>query len=326
MAPGDGGEDDDWDVMLRSACDCRIDVYANMLALGGKHGTRHVIVMMLALLCVECVVGCSSGATAVATRVDVPAAQSPGDGLDLTNLGLALTRVMNGELIRPRALVDARPLLDAYLAQAAIVGPKSTPEFFETDDAKLAYVLNCHNAVLLRSLIALSSETTVPERVPMGFDRRFSFRVDGQWRTPADMRLWANSLAGDDWRVSLALSTVSSTGPVISNRPYLPELLGAQLDKVVRDGLASPRVARVDHGEIKQILFWDGLWSMRERLVTDYESRYQTTDARLLNVLLEWADSGFRRETLNSAVGYAENRMPADARIPWDGVILNSAG
>ncbi len=257
-------------------------------------------------------------------RVDIPVAQKPDGGLDLTSFGLALNRVIQGELIRPRALVDSRPLLDSYLAQAAIVGPKSTPHFFATDDAKLAYVLNCHNAVLLRSLIALSSEATVPERVPIGFDRRFSFQVDGQWRTLADLRVWAKSLAGEDWRVSLAIPTVSGTGPAISNRPYLPELLDAQLDKAVRDGLASPRVARVDHGEIKQVLFWDGLWSMRERLVADYEARNQTTDGRMLNVLLEWAGSGFRRETLNSAVGYAENRMRGDTRIPWDGVILNN--
>ena len=322
--------------MYGFAGDCSVDVSASMLAFEGKHGTRGIVGgsgralrarFVLALLPFAiAVVGCGARTGVIAERIDLRIETDRPAALDLTNFGLTLNRVINGALIRPRELVDSRPLLDSYFAQVAVVGPKSTPGRFDTDDAKLAYVLNCHNAVLMRSLIALSTGETVPDRVPRDFDRRFSFHVDGKWRTLADLRAWATSLSGDDWRVALALPPVSGHGPAIPNRPYLPELLDAQLDNTVRDGLASPRVARVDHGELKQILFWDGLWSMRERLVTDYQNRYQTTDARLLNVLLAWADSGFRRETLNSAVGYAENRMPADARIPWDGVILNTAG
>ncbi|MCA9254156.1 MAG: hypothetical protein KDA33_00905 [Phycisphaerales bacterium] len=267
--------------------------------------------------------GCSARTPTLATRIDTPDRSVDRSAYDLTDLGLALNRVVDGELLRPRSLLESRALIDAYLAQVAVVGPEVTPSLFPTDDAILAYVLNCQSAALLRSLIELSTPESVPERAPAGFERRFAFLIDGKWRTPADLRAWAKTVAVDDWRVTLALPTITSDGPAILNRPFLPELLGAQLDKVARDALASPRVVRVDHGEIKQILFWRELWALRHRLVADYERRYETSDGRMLNVLLTWADSGFQRVTLNSAVGYSERVMPSDSRIPWNGVIVN---
>lgn len=284
-------------------------------------GTRGVAIVCL--LSVFLGAGCSAQAPGIATRVDIPERAVDRTAYDLTDYGLVLNRAINGERIRPRALVDSQALLDSYLAQVAVVGPDSTPDLFPTDDSKLAYILNCYSAALLRSLVAMSTSTTVPERVPSGFEQRFAFLVDGQWRTAGDLRAWAMSIAGDDWRVVLALPTVTGDGPEMTNRPFLPDLLDSQLDKIVRDSLASPRVAFLDHGEIKQILYWRNLWALRHRLIADYQERYQTTDGRMLNVLLEWSGSGFRRVTLNSAVGYAEHPMPADSRVCWDGVMLN---
>ncbi|MCB9852509.1 MAG: hypothetical protein H6819_05400 [Phycisphaerales bacterium] len=266
--------------------------------------------------------GCSGTVPGIATNIEIPVRAVDRTSFDLSDYGLVLNRAINGEQIRPRELVDARLLLDSFFAQVSVVGPASTPDVFPTNDSKLAYILNCYSASLLRSLVSLSTSITVPERVPVGFEQRFAFHVDGQWRTPRDLHAWARSISGDDWRVELALPTVTGDGPAISNRPYLPELLDAQLDKAVRDALASPRVMRLDHGEIKQILYWRGLWTLRGRLISDYEQRYQTTDARMLNVLLEWSTTGFRRVTLNSAVGYADHPMPGDPRVPWDGVML----
>lgn len=264
------------------------------------------------------VAGCSGGAGGMATRVDVSSHDLDASSFDLTDFGLVLNRVIDGDRIRGRALIDARPLLDSFLAEVAVVGPSSTPELFPTRESRLAYVLNCHSAALLRSLVALATDTTVPELVPAGFTHRFAFKIDGAWRTPAALRGWAKSLAGDDWRVTLALATVRGDGPAIAGRPYLPALLGALLDKQVRDSLASPRVVRLDFGEVKQILLWEDLFGIRGRLIAEYERKRRTTDATMLNVLLVYADSGFRRVSLNSAVGYAVHRMPEDRTIPWE--------
>ncbi|HPF41044.1 MAG TPA: hypothetical protein P5081_22650 [Phycisphaerae bacterium] len=283
--------------------------------------SQSVIRLVAAMLL--CCAGCAARTSTLATRVEIPDRSVDRSSYDLTDLGLALNRVVDGERLRPRSLLESRPLIDAYLAQVAVVGPESTPALFPTDETTLAYTLNCQSAALLRSLLALSTPESVPERAPAGFERRFAFMIDGEWRTPADLRARAKLFAWDDWRVTLALPTITSDGPAILSRPFLPELLGAQLDKVARDAFASPRVVRVDHGEIKQILFWRELWALRHQLIADYERRYETSDGRMLNVLLVWADSGFQRVTLNSAVGYSEQVMPADSHIPWNGVIVS---
>lgn len=268
------------------------------------------------------VVGCTPRNATVATRVEIPTASPVPDQFDLTNLGLALNRIVSGEKLRPRALLKARPLLDSFLAQVAEIGPTTEPSLFTSSDARLAYALNCRIACLLRSLVELSTPTTVPDKASAGFDRRFAFRVDGAWQTAGDLAATVRREKGDDWRVILALSTVRGDGPAIPARPWLPDLLDAQLDRAVRDALMSPRVALLDYGEVKQILFWQDFWAIRRTLLSDYERRTVTTDARLLNVLLEWAETSFDRVTLNSAVGYVERPMPVDRTIPWTGLMV----
>jgi len=266
--------------------------------------------------------GCTLYTSSMSERIEIPAATPARNQLDLTPLGLALNRVVSEERLRPRALLEARPLLDTFLAQAAAIGPSTTPDAFATRDARLAYALNCRIACLLCSLIEISTPQAVPEKAPSDFERRFSFRVDGVWRTPADLAAMARGEAGDDWRIIFALATVTGDGPAIPARPWLPDLLDAQLNHATRDALMSPRVARLDYGEIKQILFWRDLWEIRRDLIADYESRTGATDARMLNVLLEWAASSFDRITLNSAVGYIERPMPSDRTIPWTGMLV----
>ncbi len=268
--------------------------------------------MMLLLLAPA---GCSVTAQRVVVPIDSAAAK-----LDLVNLSLALNRIVSQEGLRAQALLESRPLLDAYLADAGACGPSQTPEAFPTPQARLAYTLNCRNACLLRSLIELSSPPRVPEMVPTTFERRFAFHIDGAWQTANDLAAMARREAGDDWRVVLALATVTNTGPPMPDRPWLADLLDAQLDRAMHEAVSSPRVVRLDHGEVKQILFWPGLWRLRHTLIADYERRMATTNARMLNVVLSWTDSSFERMTLNSAVGYAEGPMLDDRRIAWTDV------
>ena len=174
---------------------------------------------------------------------------------------------------------------------------------------------------MLRSLIGLASDDGIPARLPTGPDRRFRFLLDGRLRTPADMAEEAIRFAGADWRVRFALYSGRGDGPALCGRVFLPGMLDEQLDHVTREALQSERVVRIDHGVEKRLLLWRGLYEIRDRLVRDYEARFKTGDATILNVILEWSDR-FRRETLNSAVGYAEAVMPADHRLG----AINAAG
>ena len=78
--------------------------------------------------------------------------------------------------------------------------------------------------------------------------------------------------------------------------------------------MQSEQVVKIDHGEIKRILLWQGLFDIRRQLISNYERRLHTNGATMLNVLLAWSDR-FQRETLNSAVGYPIEVMPVDNRV-----------
>jgi len=239
------------------------------------------------------------------------------NNIDWSPLSLTLQRVLDGESVKVEALRAARDELARLFAQLATVGPNSTPDQFKRRADRLAYWLNSHTAATLFSLALLAEDNQAPEQVPPGFDERFTFEVDGSFRSRAELATAARAVLVDDWRVELALPTVTEKGPPLPSRIYLAEMLDSQLDRAVRVAFASPRVVRVNHGEIKQIEFWPGLWRLRPRLISDYETSLNTTDATLLNVVLAWTETSFDRVTLNSAVGYAEVPMPQTRKVAW---------
>lgn len=231
---------------------------------------------------------------------------------------LLLHRIVVEDKIDVAALLKHRHLLDRYLAWLLQSETGSVSERDGDTDALLAHLINCHNAVMLRSLVALASNDEMPERLPADLDRRFQFSIGGELplplASPARARSFAMMAAAGDWRVRLALYSGRMDGPPLPPRPFLGNLLDAQLDAATRAALKSDQVVRIDHGSPERLLLWRGLYVIRDSLIKDYERRTRTTGATMLSVLLEWSDS-FRRETLNSAVGYPVVEMPPDRRI-----------
>ncbi len=234
--------------------------------------------------------------------------------MDWSDWGLTLSQVVAGDRVDYHRLLDDRRALDRFLSLAGRVGPETAPEQFADRDHRLAYAINCYNATILRSVLELADSRELPYNVPLDLERRFRFRIDGRQQTPADLRRTALDLAGDDWRVGLALCAGRQTGPPLYRRVLLGELLDGQLHQVTRSALSSPQVVRIDHGEIKQLLVWRGLYRIQNRLVGEHEQRVNAHNADLLNVLLEWSDRP-RRETLNTAIGYAVAPLPPDHRL-----------
>jgi hypothetical protein len=233
---------------------------------------------------------------------------------DWSDWGRTLSRVAVGEKVDYEALLADHQALDRFLARMGRQGPQSTPAAFADRDSRLAYFINGHNAAVLRSVLELAIERGLPARVPGDLDSRFRFHIDGRAQTPAELRRAAMDLAGDDWRVRLALYDARSVGPPLLRHPFAGDLLDAQLNQTTRAALASPRVVSIDYGEDKRLLVWPGLYPLRERLVSEYERRLQTRGATLLNVLLDWSDRP-RREVLNTAIGYQVAVMPEDDRL-----------
>jgi hypothetical protein len=226
-----------------------------------------------------------------------------------TDWGLTLDRAVAGERVDySRLMEDTRPL-ERFLTSVSQVGPDTCPQSFLDRDARLAYAINCYNAAILRSVLELAQGDRPPSHLPGNLETRFRFRIDGALRTPRDLRRMVDQLAGDDWRVRLALCDGRLTGPPLPPRAFLPGLLDAQLNQTVRKALESPGVVRIDHGEQKRLLLWHGLWEIKDRLVQEYERRLHTSGASFLNVLLEWSDRS-RRDLLNAAVGYQVAALP----------------
>jgi hypothetical protein len=252
--------------------------------------------------------GCS------ARTLDVGWVEGPGpDGvpvvMDFSGLGLTLSRAIVGDKVDYERLLRDRQPLDRFLALVAQVGPQTTPSQFPDRSARLAYAINCYNATVLRSVLELARGGVISRRAPFDLAWRFRFRIDGRLQSPADLRRTAEDLAGDDWRVRLALCDCRQVGPPMTRRVFLGGMLDAQLNEVARAALRSSQVVRIDHGERKQLLVWRGLYEIRDRLVLAYEDRLDARNAGLLNVLLEWSDRP-RREELNGAVGYEVAMMP----------------
>lgn len=246
--------------------------------------------------------------------VSPPGSRVETESLDVSPLGLLLHRIVGGESIDTDKLLANRGLLDQFLASAACVGPATTPDLFPDADHQVAYWINCHNAALLRSVIALARDGALPETVPSDLDRRYAFVVDGDARTPAALRALAISFSPKNWRIRLALCTLRHDGPALPREVLLGDMLGGQLDRIARQALTSDRVVRIRHGFPAQLLVWEGLYGMRASLIAEYEQRVKATGCTLLSVLLDESDR-FRRETLNSAVGYEIVPMPVDHRL-----------
>lgn len=277
-----------------------------MIAMAG-HRRLQVTTVMAAILSTGCV-GVIEPPDVGLVDVDVET-----ERFDWADWGLILSRAVVGEDVDYDRLIQDPAPLDRLLAQMARVGPETAPAAFPTANHRLAYLINCYNATILRSVLETAGPDVVPARVSAGLEGRFRFRVDGHLRRPADLRRSAYALAGDDWRIRLTLCDGRRGGPPLWRRPLLGDLLDAQVDRIVRAALASPRIVAIDHFDLR-LSVWSGLHRIRHRLVREYEERYQTQGATIRAALAALSDRS-RREELNTAVGYAVTVLPADDHI-----------
>jgi len=256
-----------------------------------------------------------SAACAGPERIEltITATQPGGAPFNYSDWGLTLSRAIRDDGVDYARLAQDPGPIDRFLVRLATTGPESTPDAFPAREARLAYVLNAHNAALVRSVVALCRDGQPPATAPARLDRRFAFEIDGRRQTPAELRAEAIRLAGDDRRVRLAMTTCRRTGPPLFRRPFLPEMLDAGLDLAAREALTSDQVIRIDH-ELQHLLVWRELYDLRGELIREYEARHRTRAATLLNVLLDWSDRP-RREFLNSAIGYTVRAMPESREI-----------
>lgn len=262
-------------------------------------------------LCAACV---PARVTFNAESLGVDAAQRAAwaDRVDWSDWGAFLSSAATDQGIDRAGAAAQRQRLHRFLSMLAEIGPQRTPRLFAARDPQLAYCINAYNAAIQFTNDALLAHSYLPALKAAMRDTAYSFTIDGRRRTPADLRREALKLAGDDWRVELALCDGRGLGPPLWKRPYLGDLLDGQLEDAVRRAVASPRVVDMSHTDIKQLKLWWGLYENRDQVVADYEKRTGAKGAVVLNALLHWADP-LRRAELQGAVGYPIVPMRDDA-------------
>lgn len=236
------------------------------------------------------------------------------DRVDWSDWGAYLSAAVVGYEIDAAAAMEKQSRLERFLFMLGEIGPARTPRLFTSRDAKLAYFINAYNASIQYANLDLTRDGPSGLLRAAQRDKLYAFNIDGTTRTPADLRREAMRLAGNDWRVIVALSDGRAIGPPLWKRPYLGDMLDGQLDDAVRRAIASPGVVAMSHIEVKRLKLWWGLYEIRDQMVADYETRTGAKGAAVLNVLLYWAEP-LRRAELQGAVGYPIVPMRDDASL-----------
>lgn len=156
-----------------------------------------------------------------------------------------------------QALRDDAGSLARFVATSAVVGPKTTPERFPNEAARLAFALNAYNANVLAAVLAHYPIASVHDvRGPLeptpgfGFFWALRVRIDGQRTNLYDYEHDVIR-AFDDARVHAALNCASRGCPPLATRPFEARSLDAQLDHAMTRMVTLPENLLVDGETIR---------------------------------------------------------------------------
>jgi hypothetical protein len=275
-----------------------------------NQNTKPALMFRSTLFAILLLTGCTTRTVGPKDVATTPAASNP---LDWSDWALTLSRGVENDLVNYQKLSANHEPLDRYLALLSRTGPGLTPQAFTTRDAKLAFYINAHNAAVVAGVLELTRKGKLPGRLPGSFEIH-AIRVDGRPMSIAALRDRVLTLAGDDWRPRLALYQGKVVGPALDKHIYLPDMLDARLTQTAKAMLASRRIVRIEHGELKRLLLWNSLYSARGALISEYDRGIPPQDVSLVSALLVRADAD-ERFYLNSAIGYDVAPMPDDRTI-----------
>lgn len=217
------------------------------------------------------------------------------------------------------ALVDYETLkrdesqLDEYLNQVAFVGPVTTPSFFSDPSARLAYLINCYNACVLKAVLAADIPSTMHDVAMRDMDYDYRFRIDGKIVNLAQIREMAVEESKGNARFHFALCSGAKGSPPLSDQPYRANGLGDRLKDLAMRSIDDPRMVIVDH-EGQQLLVALDIWSNSEAFYALFRNETRNTTATMLNCLMHLAGPQ-RRQFLARASGYRMTLLPFDRAL-----------
>lgn len=167
---------------------------------------------------------------------------------------LLRAHVRDGRVDYVSLKTDAR--LERYVATLAGWGPRSTPDAFPSEAARLAYQLNAYNALVLFAVarawpIASVHDVRGPIEPKAGFGFFWAqhFRLDGRWINLYDLEHEVLRAGFEDARIHAAIVCASASCPRLAAAAYRPETVDAQLDLAMRAFASAPYVRVDDEGE-----------------------------------------------------------------------------
>jgi len=218
----------------------------------------------------------------------------------------------------------ARPeALERYYFLLCKYSPDSHPEFFPTELDRKAYWLNAYNAVVLKTVLAhdsVSSVTDIKPWFPLSLLRGksgfFLFQKVTLGGKTTNLYFLKNRVIRKrfgDPRVHFALSSASLGGPRLPRKPFVAALLDEQLDEAARAFVAEERNVKVDDAErvvyLSSIFDWYG-----GDFIEWYGDRFTGKEPTLPRYVALYASDG-QAEALERAAAYEVRFRAYDWRL-----------
>jgi hypothetical protein len=182
------------------------------------------------------------GLAACVTLTPTPDPKGPAAGDPLAAWQRVLhTRVLDDGRIDFVGLRRDPEDLEAYVAWVATHGPRTTPEGFPTEAARLAYYINAYNALAMYQVVKTSRR---PEQ-RVRFFALTAVTIDERHTSLYRLENAVIRPLGEP-RVHFALNCMVRGCPRLPREPFDPARLDAQLEREARHFLNEPRNVQVD--------------------------------------------------------------------------------
>jgi hypothetical protein len=235
--------------------------------------------------------------------------------VDYTALDKVLSAAVNDDgLVIPTALDKKRDVLEDQLKLLAVTGPSSTPELLVGREERLAYWYNARAAWS----IYLLGECDCPDQLRRR-DLARPFPLDGRMMTLDQIDAQLSDY--DDWRIMAAAPGASLDRAPLPRQAMRAGDFDAVLAERISTFIDDPQRVEIDIAA-REVRMPPVLWNMRDRIITDYQQRYNAAGANLLTALMP-ATTGSANRRLQDAIGYdiaPQARKPLAAVIDQTGI------
>lgn len=189
----------------------------------------------------------------------------------------------------------ARESLDCVLTWTAL------------DPNNTAMGINGYNAAVMRGVLEFYPLKRLSD-TKLDFFRDVRFEA-GSAQGPVSLEQVAHRLkAGPDWRVAFALAGPRRSDPPLTQEMYTADDLDEQLDRAVKNYLASCAGMWIDHA-LHQVKFGRLIWERRDWFIAEYQRRFGAPKVSLLTAITAWAWPK-TQEQLADVVGYGSGVLP----------------